>query len=332
MTKKLKQKPYSFQVDVLKSVSIISVIFLHALPKNILFATQAQFHIWQSVLIFLFLLGFNWGNSYLRTENFWKFIKNRIKRLGIPLIIFTFISMFFQSKLSFDYALFLGTPLFRGPGSYFIAIVIQLIFIIPLMMLVYKRTKAIVFLSIFFVLNLIVEMISLYIFQPLPSIYYSSFSLRYIFLIALGITFIENKNNFLSITYNKIGLTMSLAYLAYWGYDPFYPPYVIQVWKWQHVFTFFYTGTIVYFFIKFLPQAFNRQSILIIGQASFHIFLLQILFFGLNGTKQTFNSIKSIGVNNIYILYGFSLFSVLLITIGGGLLWYLAERKFIWRK
>jgi len=321
------EKSYFFQIDALKAFAIISVILVHTLPTKFLLLTQAQFHIWQAVLIFIFLLGFNWGNSYARTDNFLIFITSRIKTLAVPIIVFNIISMFFQNNLSFDYALLLGTPPFRGAGSYFISLIIQFIIIIPIMVMIYKRVRGVYFLSIFFIFNFIVEFLSLYIFQSLPSIYYSSFSLRYIFVVALGIYFMDNKDSFFSLSFNKIGLLISLLYLVYWGYSPFYPSFILPVWNWQHLFSFFYTGAFVYIFIKYIPPIFNHPSIKLIAHASLHIFLFQILFFGLNGTKVVLGFIQDIGINKLYLLYTFSLLSVLLITVLSGILWYFIEKK-----
>lgn len=49
------------EVDFIKGLAAISVIFLHTLPLSILKGTFAVFHIWQAVPIFLFIsfyLGF----------------------------------------------------------------------------------------------------------------------------------------------------------------------------------------------------------------------------------------------------------------------------------
>ena len=300
--------------------------------KEFLTIFQAQFHIWQAVLVFVLLLGMNWGSSYLRAMDLSTFFMSKVKRLGVPLIIFTLISLCFPDKLHFDWALLIGTPAFRGFGSYFIAFIFQFLLVIPMMISVYKKTKPIVFLGIFFMLNLIIELASPYIFDTLPTIYYSSFSLRYLFIVALGIYFIEYRKGFLKKRIHQIGFLISILYLIIWGHKPFYLPCFIEVWEWQHLFVFYYTGMIVFLFLNTLSEKFNQKSLLIIGQASFHIFLLQILFFGLNGTEYVFEFIKHIGINNPLIIKVLSLINILFMNIFGGVIWFILEDRIIWNK
>ena len=112
----MNKAEYDFRIDILKAFAIISVILIHALPKEFLTIFQAQFHIWQAVLVFVLLLGMNWGSSYLRAMDLSTFFMSKVKRLGVPLIIFTLISLCFPDKLHFDWALLIGTPAFRGFG------------------------------------------------------------------------------------------------------------------------------------------------------------------------------------------------------------------------
>lgn len=323
---------YDFRIDALKAFAIVSVILLHALPHDFIILSQAQFHIWQAVPIFLLLLGMNWGSSYLRAVDLPAFFTGKIKRLGVPLGIFTLISLCFPDRLYFDLALLMGAPVFRGYGSYFIALVVQFLLVIPMVMIVYQKTKPLVFLGIFFFLNLIIELLSPYIFDNLPPVYYSSFSLRYLFVVALGIYFIEHREDFFKKRIHQIGMAVSILYLIVWGYKPFYPPFFIHAWGWQHLFAFYYTGLFVLVFFNTLSQRFNKAGLLIIGQASFHIFLLQILFFGLNGTVQMMEFVKNVGINNVIAIKAVTLITVLLINIGGGVVWFLLENRMVWKK
>lgn len=54
----------NYNIDILKALAIIAVIFLHSLPRDVLFLSGSPYHIWQTVPIFMLLAGYNTANSY----------------------------------------------------------------------------------------------------------------------------------------------------------------------------------------------------------------------------------------------------------------------------
>ncbi|WP_411841934.1 acyltransferase family protein [Salinicoccus sp. HZC-1] len=81
----------NYNIDVLKAMAMFAVIFIHCVPRDLLYATAAPYHIWQAVPVFLLLAGFNTANSY-RKRNFEaldefynpSFIYRKIERLIYP--------------------------------------------------------------------------------------------------------------------------------------------------------------------------------------------------------------------------------------------------------
>lgn len=56
------------QIDMLKGISVISVIILYTLPSKALLSSLSPYHIWQAVPIFIILSGYTVSLSYLNKE------------------------------------------------------------------------------------------------------------------------------------------------------------------------------------------------------------------------------------------------------------------------
>ena len=48
-------EPRKHELDFIKGFAILSVILLHTLNRSMLYETYAYFHIWQAVLLFVFV-------------------------------------------------------------------------------------------------------------------------------------------------------------------------------------------------------------------------------------------------------------------------------------
>lgn len=286
------------QIDLLKSFSIISVIILHTVSQNFLKNTYAIFYIWQAVPIFIILLGLNSASSFKRNkyktiaELYSKvYFINRFKRIILPFIFIFFISLFYaksQNKLNISTSTFIGLLPTPGPGNYYITLLFEFILIFPLIYYVYSRCPKVTILTIF-IIDLLFEFIAPHIefFKTQPYLYDSSV-FRYLFGIVLGV-WISNFENFdvrdKSIIF--IGTSLSIIYLLLSSVLNFKFLYFLPNWINQNLFTFFYPTLIVLMGIKFLPKC-NDNVIIkiftIISKSSYHIFLVQIVFFFHNHT------------------------------------------------
>lgn len=330
---------YFQQLDILKGVAIISVILLHTIPRDYLVDIFAHFHIWQSVPIFFITLGITMGFSFsqrggweLRTLLKTYYI-SRFGRLIAPFIIIFLISFAFglyREDYYFGWLWIIGRLPVIGVGNYFASIMIQFFILSPFMYLLYKKYPQLS-IFIFFLLELIFQLLSPHIsvFQETKYLY-SACILRYFSAIALGlhlsreliiyrrINLFTKKNMFIII-----GLPVSIAYLimARSSAQPF--PLFWDQSNFQNLLSFFYPAVLVVIFVNWNSKYFNKKVftlIATIGKASYHIFLVQILFFGFG-----LSFIYYVNSENYLIWAPLAITLNLLICVSVGMLFYIAQ-------
>jgi peptidoglycan/LPS O-acetylase OafA/YrhL len=134
------QPNHLLQIDLLKGFAIISVIIIHSSFDVI--SSFSVFYIWQAVPIFIVLMGLNSGMSLNRKISVTiksliseKYFHKKIRRLIVPYLIFVLIAIIIWIVKK-------ECPLFTNPDSnyiivtilhYYLAIVIQFIFVFPLL-------------------------------------------------------------------------------------------------------------------------------------------------------------------------------------------------------
>lgn len=277
------------QIDIIKGIAIIGVIILHTISRDILFNIGAPFHIWQAVPIFLMIAGINGANSYIRSEkntlsdlyNINLMIK-RLKRLIIPFVIIWIIQLSINlynnkqiSILNIIESLLLGGA---GPGSYFVPLMIQCVLILPLIYYIGIKSTADKLLIYMFIVSMLFELVC-YIIKIDPYIYRYLFP-RYLFAVSLGVWFVLSvKKNYLLLICGTIASFAYILGVNYYDFSILNEP----LWTSQHAPSYFWTLFLIIIGIKFLPSYTNFiwNVISIVGKASYHIFLIQMLYFWL---------------------------------------------------
>ncbi|WP_411841933.1 acyltransferase family protein [Salinicoccus sp. HZC-1] len=164
-----------------------------------------------------------------------------------------------------------------GPGSYFVPIIIQATLILPLIYLIMKKNLN-VMTFVLFIISLILELICLW--MDISRELYRIIVVRYVFALTLGV--------WLAFNYKKINYRwllppagLSLIYITganYYDLELIMEP----VWLSQHAPAYFYTLLFTIVCLKIYKikddSAISRISIKI-GQASYHIFLTQMVYF-----------------------------------------------------
>lgn len=281
------------------------------------------FCIWQAVPIFFVLIGVTWGMSFRRhnyatLKDVYKssYLKNRLKRLYFPYILLLIISIvigviiLITSDINiFNYItprILIGyLPISEiSYGSYFIALILEMIFIFPLIYVSYIKFPKLTIISAI----LIDIFYQCYAFYFNPALY-DIFFVRIISAVVIGLWIsnqdfkldksIDLKNrakNFLKnykifIFLSLIGITyLSLWYFTYKGYisSSFYPiPYLNDKFNtlgYQNVLSFIFAGFLTVIALIVFPNSTKSklvEKIALIGKASYHIFLIQILYFSL---------------------------------------------------
>lgn len=291
---------YFPQIDLLKGFAIISVVIQHSVTKNQLSQTFSQFHIWQAVPIFFIVMGFTsmiyFSHKKINIRSFdWSnYLGGRYRRILIPYLIIFFISLLYgiyHNKYYFGLGYFIGLLPVSGPGAYFNSIIFQYILISPFIYFLYQKSPKYMLIALFSIdilFELIAPHISIFVND---SRFYSASIFRYFSAIALGyyisneyikhgsIKLMSNKNKFI-----LIGFLISIIYLflAIFSKQPF--PLFFEQWRTQNPLGFFYPLLIIIFALNSTFKAYENKIvynfILEIGKASYHIFLVQILFFG----------------------------------------------------
>lgn len=333
---------YFPQLDLIKGVAIISVILLHTLPRNILVAIFAHFHIWQAVPVFFILIGITLAISYSRREAgkigqiySKSYFLSRVERVVIPFIIIFLVSLTFgicRGDFYVGWLYILGRLPVIGNGNYFVSILLQYILIAPLIYFFYRKSPW-ASIATLFLIELVFQLLTPYISAFHQTKYlYSSCIFRYFSAIAIGlhisddlltkgrINLLARKNMFI-----LVGFPVSIAYLimARTTAQPF--PLFWDQSNFQNLISFSYPAVLIAVIMNWRFQHLNSRffkAIMAVGKASYHIFLVQILFFGFGLSLIRFVTIEN------YLIWGpLAIILNLLINLIAGLLFYFAQNS-----
>lgn len=347
-----KRNHHYLQIDLLKCIAIISVIIVHSFD----FRNSSTVPLWidlivafslaQAIPIFFILMGRNAGASFERKSLFKlselyskTYFIARFYRLIIPVLITFLVSLFlglYMNKIYIGILNLIGYFPLTGYGNYFISILLQFIFVFPLLYFFYqKNPKITILLTILISFVFEVGSTVLPILQG-NSYLYQACILRYIFAIVLGLWLVDNYDNRLSLLRNKyiiLGLLLSVSYIVFSSVYSFKISFFTPYWQPENFLAFFYPLVFCAIGMRFLPSQENNLLVKItafIGKASYHIFLVQILYTGLEAV---------LGVNFfIVFLYGVNLpinpstiaiiaFNML-VNVLIGVLFFVSESKF----
>lgn len=295
-TEKLQQS-YIMEIDILKGLCIFSVIFIHTVPRELLYETLSPFHLWQAVPIFIILMGFNAARSADRRgkynlSDFYNkaYFKRRFSRLIVPILVVYVISLllsiWFKDNPYFGYqTLLLKFPL-TGPGNYYVSIVLQFILLFPIVYVFYKRHPVAMIITCFS-LDFAFQLLSNNDIMMDDHYYlYTGNILRYLSALALGVWITDNFN-LLSRrnAFIVVGFVLSFIYIALENYTGWTVEAFPSRWRSETVLSFFYPLVLVVLTIKYYPNFLKgtvAKAIALLGKASYHIFLVQILYFGVD--------------------------------------------------
>lgn len=333
------------QIDILKGLAIISVIILHTIPSNMVKTPFSILTIYQAVPIFFVLMGTNAFMSFKRRNYksiapiYPEYLRNRFKRILYPLLLVWILSLItciiFNKDLYIGIFTIIGYLPLTGPGNYFISILLQFVLIFPVLYKLYRYNPRYLLLTSF-IFNFVFEILSIQTpFLSNNSYVYKSCILRYLFLLVLGMWMVDNfePESVKSVIKNKmvlIGSVMSFIYILLVSAFSWYFPYFQTPWQPQTILSFFYPLILCVFGLKYLPSAGNSfwNIISLIGKASYHIFLLQIIFFGAGFSVTSL--IANSGMNSVYNTYMLGIIALagnISITLILGLSFYYIEPK-----
>jgi peptidoglycan/LPS O-acetylase OafA/YrhL len=305
----------------------------------------------QVVPIFISIIAFNFALSYRRKE-YAKIsdiyskreFSSRFKRFFVPFITIYIaflifgITYYLSSKinlLSLNYFLLIGYLPINGPGNYFISIIFQFLLIFPIIYLIYRKYSKITLISSF-IIALLFEFIASSIPFPVSnSTIYSILIIRFLPLIALSLWISDNYQLFAKRNYFIVILSaLSIGYLIIISQFQYttnifginFIPYYAS----QNMFASFYQILLVLIGLKYLPKSkmiiFKLLSL--IGKSSYHIFLIQIVYFGLMYSGFIQLSSRYNSISDLFLASNISIIIInLSICIITGCAFYIADNK-----
>lgn len=300
-------------IDIAKGISIILVLFNHyEWSKDSLLNTHLYY--W---LITLAVPVFMLGTGYVSAASFERKgislaeakrkeqIIPKIKRYTIPFLwfyiaetILTYISVkagFLQyiSTLNFPYSggyanksMTLSgsiTYFFAGGrgqhGTYYFPVIIQIVFLMPYIYNTVKKSKNGVWkcFAVTVLLDIMIALISNITDVNISAFYNRMISFRYIFALALGCYIYVYKADLGKIKW-WIMFFLGIGYTCLVTYIPSYKPLVYSSWKYTSALSMLYIAPLFVFGMKHFGNI-RCKPIEEIGKASYHILMVQILYY-----------------------------------------------------
>jgi hypothetical protein len=277
-------------IDRIKLCGIICVILLHAIPESSLHRMLAPYHIGQAVPLFMMLAGLTASISESRQapQSFFASFHPinffyRTSRILIPfttawavqLFIATAFFSFPSSPVAWIFSWLSGG---YGPGSYFTPVYLQHLIVFPFVSVINRKIEKIrleLQVLFWFTLSLAIDYACVIIFMP--DWLYRLFYGRYLLAVVIGMWMIDKRpSGCLSIACTVLGF----GYLTAVAQFLWKPLFMYPTWMSQHAPIYLYTGS-VFLALWYTPSFFCRitKPLLFIGRASYHVFLIQMIYF-----------------------------------------------------
>lgn len=271
-------------VDFLKAIAIIFVIINHLKVTD---NTKPVFLLLVNMAVPIFLVLSSW--VYCRTSWEDKYsklkISNSLKRLALPLPIVAVVFLLVEVvcfKQGVQSAMKNFVHANYGPGSYYFYIMVQFVFVIPIIKEVIRRFGEKGLLCCF-VVNLVYDLLCRFLHVRVSL--YRLLVGRYLYIIAIGvyiyyITVIRKKR--IPTYVLVLSMMIGVLYLVLPSVGVEYKIFTYPVWWRTSMITGFYIGPVCYWLLLHcdwkMPNAFGKVTS-VIGQASYHIMYAQLLFF-----------------------------------------------------
>lgn len=248
------------------------------------------------------------------------FLVPKIFRYVVPFLITIFVEFVFSLLTNnFNFSFLLGV--IRGgfgPGSYYFPVMIQFVFVYPIIYFFIKeKDKKGFFICI--ALNILYEFFQRTYF--ITEECYRLLIFRYISVIAFG-SFLANKESFFNLWEKILSLCIGVGFIFLISYTS-YKPKIIAFWTGTSFLATLYILPICDFLINKCAEI-RIQPLEWLGKASFNIFLVQMVYFNYIGglSLKIFGKMKNC-IFSLVLQNGFNIFlcSVL------GLMFYAMEKR-----
>ena len=365
-----EKRPYYFQLDVLKAIAIAFVVMDHSLTWEIKGAMGSIFWERLSIPFFLIVMGFNLGVSskYRNARTFrdlysLDYFKRKIKRYVLPFIILYIVSIILGVTLGYintNEYLLLGYLPFWGPGNWFIPLLFGSILIFPLVYWLFDRLPLLT-VGLCFISELVLQNFLWYLYPAASNEFdwfiISAIRVNVLFFlpaVGLGLWFsrgfdLRSKRNWFVYLYMPISVFFMFDYAT--EIVSSLPGAIGQTMTTIQDFikgdyTLLFYGYAAFFFLlamMAIPQTASggvQKFFERVGRSTYHILLFQIFWMSIIYWTTSPAAVMEHSIPNFAELLHwptslnyipFYIFN-LGITFIGGMLWYEAERRLLYRK
>jgi peptidoglycan/LPS O-acetylase OafA/YrhL len=257
--------------DVLKAAAIVAVVALHSLSPTALDQSFAAFHIWQAVPVFLVLLGLNGAQSAQRRgvsydRAYWV---SRGQRIVLPVLIVLALDTAeaLARHNGSDWGLAaIGRLPDTGPGNYFVVVMLQFVLVWPLLWRAWARSPVATLVGL--VAAEAAFDIAMRVIEPTGTGAFLARAclLHYLATIGLGMWLATRSRRLI-----YAAAAVAIVYLAY-----FHLANKALLVDQQNFLAAGYAALLVAVLPPRLPW---WRPVATVGQASYHVFLVQMLWF-----------------------------------------------------
>lgn len=289
-------------IDILKGICILWVIMLHAIPSGgrIYKLLLMPFYAQLTIPFFMTLSGFTYALSFEKHRN-WYSLSNlwrKVKRFIFPFVPALILEVIVMGKPE-NILTWLLAGGYQMPGSYYVILMIQLVVFFPLIYSFYYHLHTknncswILGILVVFILQCLYELLTYLI--DLNVQIYRLLIFRYFIFLYMGIALYkaqkENKIFWKSMV--KL-LPFGFLYIFFVGYMNWQPEVLFRYPTWYRSAApvIFWVAPIIAYFIAdgnlitnrletHEARCFISDKVQLLGQASYHIYIVQMLWFGL---------------------------------------------------
>lgn len=287
----------SVNLDVLKALAIVGVIAQHAIPRDALASVGGAVWVRQAVTVFVVIMGLNATRSMMKrgdaplrdliAADYWI---GRFWRLGVPVLAFAAVATVIgalRGGLDVGPTTLAGQLPYTGPGNYFITIVLAFAIVFPFLFVVFRAYPVATVAGCFAIaigFEFAAAQVASVRDAQAPFLYIAALP-RYLGAVAVGMWLaadphpLHRRNLWI-----WMGAPLGIAYLAW--LDAAQPDFTTigPAFLATAVPAACWAGLIVALglLIPVGPRASRALApVALVGQASFHIFLVQMLVFRL---------------------------------------------------
>lgn len=315
---KQSQRDREGVVDALKGVCILLVCFTH-FSWTSTERTTFLFPWWvdMAVPVFMVLSGYVYEKAVLNKKMYSltqvytpDVLLKKIIRFSIPVLIVYAATLALDKKTygQIPYGIFMTfLQGGRGPGSYYYPVMIQTVFVLPVIETIIRKHEE-KGLLLCLVANIIYEVLHIAYYIPVES--YRLLMFRYIFVLASGCFIARGRpvKPYIPVSMFCVGVAFLCAHL-YGGYQPLF----ITHWTGTSFVAAMYIIPIAWLTLRTYKVRFPLLEL--VGKASYNIYLTQMLYY-----YTISNSLfQNIGSRKIQLLVS------MLICVCSGILFYYAE-------